>query len=51
LLSFIVILIYIILLNKLRSDQISCSGRSATRWQYTRCSSGTRSSKGWETLH
>jgi len=25
---------YIILLNKLRFDQISCSGRSGTRWQY-----------------
>jgi len=26
---------YIILLNKLRFDQISCSGRSCARWQYT----------------
>jgi len=25
---------YIILLNKLRFDQIGCSGRSDTRWQY-----------------
>jgi len=25
---------YVILLNKLRFDQISCSGRSGTRWQY-----------------
>jgi len=25
---------YIIPLNKLRFDQISCSGRSGTRWQY-----------------
>jgi len=25
---------YIILLNKQRFDQISCSGRSGTRWQY-----------------
>jgi len=25
---------YIILLNKLRFDQISCSGRSGTHWQY-----------------
>jgi len=25
---------YIILLNKLRFDQISFSGRSGTRWQY-----------------
>ena len=32
--SFIVILMYFILLNKLRFDQISCSGRSGTRWQY-----------------
>jgi len=24
---------YIIFLNKLRFDQISCSGRSGTRWQ------------------
>jgi len=29
------ILMYIILLNKLRFDQISCSGRSGTCWQYT----------------
>jgi len=26
---------HIILLNKLRFDQISWSGRSGTRWQYT----------------
>jgi len=25
---------YIIFLNKLRLDQISCSGRNGTRWQY-----------------
>jgi len=25
---------YIILLNKLRFDQIGCSERSGTRWQY-----------------
>jgi len=25
---------YIILLKKIRFDQISCSGRSGTRWQY-----------------
>jgi len=25
---------YIYLLNKVRLDQISCSGRSGTRWQY-----------------
>jgi len=25
---------YVILLNKLRFDQISYSGRSGTRWQY-----------------
>jgi len=25
---------HIIILNKLRFDQISCSGRSGTRWQY-----------------
>jgi len=25
---------HIILLNILRLDQISCSGRSGTRWQY-----------------
>jgi len=25
---------YIILLNKLKFDQISCSVRSGTRWQY-----------------
>jgi len=25
---------YIILQNELRIDQISCSGRSGTRWQY-----------------
>jgi len=25
---------YIILLNKLRFNQISCSGKSGTRWQY-----------------
>jgi len=25
---------YTILLNKLRFDQISCSGNSGTRWQY-----------------
>jgi len=25
---------YIIRLNKLRLDPISCSGRSGTRWQY-----------------
>jgi len=31
---FIVISVYIILLTKLRLDQISCSGRSGTRWQY-----------------
>jgi len=30
----IVILMYIMLLTKLRFDQISCSGRSGTRWQY-----------------
>jgi len=33
--SFDVALMYIILLNKRRFDQISCcSGRSGTRWQY-----------------
>jgi len=32
--SFIINLIYIILLKKLRFDQISCSGKSGTRWQY-----------------
>jgi len=32
---------YITLLNKLRFDQISCSGRSGTHWK--RCPSGTRS--------
>jgi len=32
--SFIVILMYIIILNTTRFDQISCSGRSGTRWQY-----------------
>jgi len=25
---------YVVLLNKLRFDQISCSWRSGTRWQY-----------------
>jgi len=33
-LTFIVILMYIIVLNKLRFDQISCSGRSGMHWQY-----------------
>jgi len=32
--SFIVILMYVVLLNKLRFDQISCSWRRGTRWQY-----------------
>jgi len=32
--SFIVILMYIILLNKLRFDQISFCGRRGTSWQY-----------------
>ena len=31
---FIDILMYVILLKKLRLDQISCSGRSGTRSQY-----------------
>ena len=31
---FFVILLYIIHLNKLRFDQVSCSGRSGSRWQY-----------------
>jgi len=33
---FIVIVMYIILLNEPRFDQISCSGRSGTRW-HTGC--------------
>jgi len=30
---FVVILIYIVILNKLRFDQIGCSGRSNAHWQ------------------
>jgi len=43
--SFIVILIYIIPLNKLRFNQISCSGRGGSCWQggVPICPSGTRS--------
>jgi len=31
---YIIFLMYIILLNKLRFDLINYSGRSGTRWQY-----------------
>jgi len=41
---------YIILLNKLRFDQIGCSGRSGTLSEYGVPKFGTRSQKGWEAL-
>jgi len=40
---------YIILLNKLRLGQISCSGRSGTRWQYG-VPKWYKIIKGWEPL-
>jgi len=41
---------YIILLNKLSFDQMSCSERSGPRWQY-RVPKWYEIVKGWESLY